>query len=95
MPARVELLQRCGKGRPGRWLVILEGREIGLIERWNGDRQPWCAYAGIGRESRPLGAFYPDGVTFTYCPETCATHQRGGRDAAIAAVVAACKAVAA
>lgn len=92
MPARVELLQRQGKGRPSRWLVILEGREIGLIERWNGADAPWFAYAGIGRASALLGRFYSRDIIYANAPPVFAN---GGRDGAIAAVVAACKAVAA
>jgi hypothetical protein len=76
-----------GAGRPQQWVVFVDGREIGLIERWKGGKTlPWHAYAGIGRKCRHLGMFYPLDRVFgdgSFLPAT------GGKDAAIAAVLAA------
>lgn len=74
-------------GHPQQWVVILDGREIGLIERWKGGSTlPWHAYAGIGRECRHLGMFHPVDRVFgdgSFLPAT------GGKEAAIAAVLTA------
>lgn len=85
----LRLLQRQGHGRPGRWLVLVDGREVGLLENWKGRAQPWHAYAGIGRDARHVGSFYPDGTTFN---DVAVPSVWGGKNAAIDAVL---KAVAA
>jgi len=54
-----------------------DGREIGLLTKYRDTRtewHPWKAFAGIGMSSRFLAAYYPS---------------EGGKDAALAAVVAA------
>jgi hypothetical protein len=79
--------QAGGTGRPQQWVVIVDGREVGLIERWKGgDALPWHAYAGIGRDCRHLGMFHPKDRIYgdgSFLPAT------GGKDAAIAAVLGA------
>ena len=58
------VLEQVGKATSGRaavFVVKLDGREIGLLEKYRdtrSDKQPWKAFAGIGVAARYLGAWY-------------------------------------
>ena len=81
-----------GRGRPQQWRVVVDRHDVGLLERYRGDTMPYHAFAGIGREARHVGAFYPDGVSWSVAKGrggfAGVTLFMGGKDAAIAAVLA-------
>ena len=61
-----------GNQKEALYLVSMDGQDIGLLGRWQGQGQPWKAYLGVGAETRLLGARYPE---------------EGGRAAALALIV--------
>ncbi len=40
-------------------VVVLDGREIGLVVTWKGRGHPSKAYSGIGADAKFLYAYYP------------------------------------
>lgn len=53
-------------------LVLVGGREVGMLVQWKGRGNPWKAYRGVGNDAVFVASFYPD---------------NGGKPAALAAVV--------
>lgn len=53
-------------------VVLVDGKEIGMLVQWKGKGNPWKAYRGVGAAATFVASYYPD---------------NGGKPAALAAVV--------
>lgn len=68
-------VQKPSAGRAGRWAVEVNGKIVGLLEKYTDTRtekHPWKAFAGIGTACTYLRSYYPN---------------EGGKKAAIQAVL--------
>lgn len=60
----VRIQAATGEGRPERWVVAVDGRTVGTVEKFQDtktERHPFKAYRGIGFAARYQGATY-DGL---------------------------------
>lgn len=81
----IEQIRKPTTKSTGLWLVKVDGRIVGMLERFKNSRtdtHPWKAFKGHGFDAKYLGAFYVDGEV----PDD-GDIQFGGKDAAIRAIL--------
>lgn len=85
----------CSITATTRWLVLVDGKEVGLIEKRSstkGSLNPFKAYKGIGFDCTYVGSFFDkkEALKWGYDPNRCSDAAEmtfGGLDAALALVV--------